>query len=210
MQAISRRPMLVVFSSPSGAGKTSITRRILGLDPLTRLSVSWTTRAPRPGEIDGQDYVFVDDARFEAETRGRGFLEHALVFGAHYGSPRAYVEDALAEGHDVLFDIDWQGAQQLVRHARQDVVTIFILPPSMAALEERLRKRAQDDDAVVARRMAKAAAEIAHWQEYDYVIVNDFFERALQECREIIAAERLRRTRRPGLLPFVEGLIGRP
>jgi guanylate kinase len=208
MLTLDRRPILLVFSSPSGAGKTSITRRILALDPLVRLSVSWTTRPMRPGEIDGQDYTFVDQARFDAKAAAGGFIEHAGVFGKSYGTPQDYVDESFREGHDVLFDIDWQGAQQLKAKARDDVVSIFILPPSMQALEDRLRKRAQDDEATVAKRMSKAADEISHWAEYDYVIVNDFFERALQECREIVAAERLRRVRRPGLAGFVRGLTG--
>ncbi len=207
MLTVQRRPMMIIFSSPSGAGKTSITRRILALDPQVRLSVSWTTRPQRPGEIDGQDYVFVDQARFDAKAAEGGFLEHAGVFGKSYGTPKDYVEQTMAHGHDVLFDIDWQGAQQLKARARDDVVSIFILPPSKASLEDRLKKRAQDDDQTVAKRMAKANDEMSHWAEYDYVVVNDFFERALQECREVIAAERIRRHRMVGLSDFVRRLM---
>ena len=207
MLTIERRPMLICFSSPSGAGKTSITRRLLGLDDQLRLSVSWTTRPIRPGEIDGQDYTFVDQATFDAKVAADGFLEHAGVFGKSYGTPRDYVDESLAEGHDILFDIDWKGAQQIRARMPDDVVSIFILPPSKSHLEERLRRRAQDDEATVARRMAEANDEISHWAEYDYVIVNDFLERALQEAREIIAAERLRRHRQPGLVPFVQKMM---
>ena len=207
MLTIARRPMLIAFSSPSGAGKTSITRRLLGLDEHLRLSVSWTTRAIRPGEIDGQDYTFVDQPTFDAKVAEGGFLEHAGVFGRSYGTPRDYVERELEDGHDVLFDIDWQGTQQLRASMPDDIVSIFILPPSKAQLEERLRRRAQDDEATVARRMAEANDEISHWGEYEYIIVNDFLERALQEAREIIAAERLRRHRQPGLVPFVQRMM---
>jgi len=199
--------MMIAFSSPSGAGKTSITRRLLNLDPQLRLSVSWTTRPMRPGEIDGQDYTFVDQAAFDAHAAAGGFLEHAGVFGKSYGSPRRYTDDAFADGFDVVFDVDWQGARQLRQSAGADIVTIFILPPTKAQLRERLTKRGQDDGATVAKRMAQANAEMSHWAEYDYVIVNDFLERALQEAHEIIAAERLRRHRQPGLADFVAGLM---
>ncbi|MCC6920034.1 MAG: guanylate kinase [Alphaproteobacteria bacterium] len=199
--------MMIAFSSPSGAGKTSITRRLLNLDPLLRLSVSWTTRPMRQGEIDGQDYTFVDQAKFDAHARAGGFLEHAGVFGKSYGSPRGYVESAFAEGYDVVFDVDWQGARQLRESSGTDIVTIFILPPAKAQLLERLTKRGTDDGATVARRMAQANDEMSHWAEYDYVIVNDFLERALQEAHDIIAAERLRRHRQPGLAAFVAGLM---
>ncbi len=207
MLNIPRRPMLIAFSSPSGAGKTSITRRLLGADDQVRLSVSWTTRPMRPGEIDGQDYTFVDQAAFDAKAAEGGFIEHAGVFGKFYGTPRDYVEAEMANGRDVLFDIDWKGTQQLRAAMPDDLVSIFILPPSKAQLEERLRRRGQDDEDTVARRMAEANDELSHWAEYDYVIVNDFLERALQEAREIVAAERLRRHRQPGLVPFVQKMM---
>ena len=211
MLTIKRRPMMIVFSSPSGAGKTSITRRLLALDQQIRLSISWTTRPMRPGEIDGQDYFFVDQAAFDAKVAENGFIEYAHAeahaFGKSYGTPRDYVAQTMAEDHDVLFDIEWQGARQLKAAAPEDVVSIFILPPSKAHLEDRLTKRGQDDAATVARRMAKANDEMSHWDEYDYVIVNDFLERALQEAHEIIAAERLRRYRQPGLEDFVRALM---
>lgn len=207
MLTIPRKPMMIAFSSPSGAGKTSITRRLIALDPQLRLSVSWTTRKMRPGEIDGQDYFFRTQAEFDAKAAADGFIEHAGVFEKSYGSPKDYTEAALAEGHDLIFDIDWQGARQLRAYSPENVVSIFILPPSKAKLEERLTKRGQDDAETVAKRMAKANDEISHWHEYDYVIVNDFLERALQEAHEIIAAERLRRHRQPGLHAFVEGLM---
>lgn len=207
MVTIARKPMMVVFCAPSGAGKTSITRRLLALDPLLRLSVSWTTRKMRPGEIDGQDYTFVTQDAFDAHAQAGGFIEHAGVFQNSYGSPRDYVLSSIAEGHDLLFDIDWQGARKLREAAPEDTVSIFILPPSKAHLEDRLRRRGQDDDATVAKRMAQANGEISHWNEFDYVIVNDFLERALQETHEIIAAERLRRFRQPGLGDFVHELM---
>lgn len=199
--------MMIAFSSPSGAGKTSITRRLIALDPLLRLSVSWTTRPMRPGEIDGQDYTFVDQPSFDAHVAAGGFLEHAGVFGKSYGSPKSYAEAAFADGRDVVFDVDWQGARQLRRSAGVDLVTIFILPPTKAQLHDRLTRRAQDDGATVAKRMAQANDEMSHWDEYDYVIVNDFLERALQEARDIIVAERLRRHRQPGLADFVSALM---
>lgn len=199
--------MMIAFSSPSGAGKTSITRRLLALDPLLRLSVSWTTRPMRPGEIDGQDYTFVDQAAFDAHVTTGGFLEYAGVFGKSYGSPRSYVDEQFAHGHDVVFDVDWQGARQLRQSAGDDLISIFILPPTKAQLLDRLTKRGQDDGATVAKRMAQANDEMSHWDEYDYVIVNDFLERALQEAHGIIVAERLRRHRQPGLAGFVSSLM---
>ena len=207
MLTIERKPMMIAFSSPSGAGKTSITRRLIAMDPALRLSVSWTTRPLRPGEIDGQDYTFVDQRRFDANVAAGGFYEHAGVFGKSYGTPRAYVDAAMQEGHDVVFDIDWQGMKQVREKAPDELVSIFILPPSKAHLEERLTRRGQDDAATVAARMAKANEEMSHWSEYDYVIVNSFLERALQEAHEIIQAERLRRDRQSGLASFVKGLL---
>jgi len=211
MLSIRRKPMMIAFAAPSGAGKTSITRRLLTMDPALRLSVSWTTRKMRPGEIDGQDYVFVTQEAFDKRAAEGGFLEYAHAnyhaFGNSYGTPRDYVDDALAEGHDVLFDIEWQGVRQLKAAAPGDTVSVFILPPTRAQLEERLNRRGQDDSASVARRMAKANSEISHWNEFDYVVVNDFLERALQETHSVIIAERLKRERQPALETFVKGLM---
>jgi len=204
---IARRGILFVVSSPSGAGKTTLTRRLLKKDPEVEISVSYTTRPPRPGEVDGKDYSFVGESTFERMDKEGAFLESAKVFGHHYGTPRAPVLQAVEEGRDVLFDIDWQGAQQLAERARGDLVTVFILPPSRHALEERLRKRAQDSDEVVARRMAQADSEISHYAEYGYVIVNDDVDRAEAELHHILNAERLKRTRQTGLRNFVQQVI---
>ncbi len=206
--AIERRGMMFVLSSPSGAGKSTLARGLLEADDRIDLSVSVTTRPPRPGEIDGQDYHFKTMAEFEAMVAASALLEHAEVFGNRYGTPRAPVEAALAHGRDVLFDIDWQGAQQLEKNALNDLVRVFILPPSTGELENRLRTRAQDSDEVVARRMAKAGDEMSHWAEYDYVIINRDRTQALGEVQAILAAERLRRTRQIGLTDFVAGLRG--
>ena len=202
-----RRGMLVVLSSPSGAGKTTLTRRLLSENPHMSMSVSATTRPPRSGETDGVDYYFVDKSRFEAMRDEGEFLEHARVFDNYYGTPREPVEKALAAGRDIIFDIDWQGAQQLTQAAADDLVKIFILPPDMVELEGRLRSRAQDSDDVIARRMSKSEAEISHWAEYDYVIVNDELETALEQLRTVLAAERLKRKRQLWLQPFVKGLV---
>ena len=204
---IARRGLLLVLSSPSGGGKTSIGRALRVTDPNLGLSISFTTRPPRPGEIDGRDYHFVSDARFDEAVRGGELIEHAEVFGARYGTPRAPVEAALAVGHDLLFDIDWQGTRQLRAALPGDVVSVFILPPSLAELERRLRARRADDEATVQRRMSKAKAEIAHWDEYDYVVVNRDFDLAVASVRAILAAERLRRTRQTGLASFVSALL---
>jgi len=204
----SRRGLMLVLSSPSGAGKTTISRALLAADPAIRMSVSATTRPMRPKEVEGRDYYFVDDARFDAMVEGGAFLEWAHVFGKRYGTPHAPVNAALAEGRDVLFDIDWQGTQQLHQQARDDVVRVFILPPSMDELERRLRSRGTDSDAVIAARMARAEAEISHWAEYDYVLVNSDVEACLGDVRTILAAERLKRDRQPGLVAFVRGLTG--
>ncbi len=206
MLTIQRKPMMIAFAAPSGAGKTSITRRLLSIDANLRLSVSWTTRKMRPAEIDGQDYVFVTQEAFDAKAKAGGFIEHAGVFEKSYGSPRDYVDEAMAEGHDVMFDIDWQGVRQL-KAAYPEAVTIFILPPTKAQLSERLMRRGQDDAATVAKRMAQANGEMSHWNEFDYVIVNDFLERSLQDVHAIIIAERLRRDRQPALDAFVAGLM---
>jgi guanylate kinase len=205
-QAIARRGLMLVLSSPSGAGKTTLSRKLLEADPAVELSVSVTTREQRPGEIDGRDYQFIDAARFDAMVKGGELLEWAQVFGHRYGTPRAPVEVALANGHDVLFDIDWQGTQQLREKADHDLVSIFVLPPSMADLERRLRRRAQDPDEVIRARMATAADEMSHWAEYDYVVINTDVDRAFREVHTILAAERLKRERQTGLSDFVRRL----
>lgn len=203
---IKRRGLMFVLSSPSGAGKTTISRRLLDTDNNLSLSISATTRPPRPGEIEGQDYYFVDGERFEEMVRKDELLEHALVFGNNYGTPRGPVEQALEVGRDVLFDIDWQGTQQVREAARDDLVSVFILPPSTDELERRLHTRAQDSDEVVHARMAKAADEMSHWAEYDYIIINDDLEKSVQQVEAILTAERLKRERRIGLGAFVKGL----
>ncbi len=203
---IERRGLLLVLSSPSGAGKTSLARALLDTDPDIRLSVSATTRKPRPGEVDGEDYWFVDEAKFTAMIEGEEFLEWATVFGNYYGTPRAPIEAAVSKGRDVLFDIDWQGTQQLAERMAGDLVRVFVLPPSGEALEARLKRRAQDPDHVVAKRMAGAAAEISHWAEYDYVIVNGDLGESIAGLKAILAAERLKRERMTGLTAFVRDL----
>jgi guanylate kinase len=204
--AIKRRGLMLVLSSPSGAGKTTISRRLLELDDNLALSVSATTRPPRPGEEAGKDYIFVDDATFQKMADDGDFLEHALVFGHRYGTPRAPVETALDEGRDVLFDIDWQGTQQLSERARDDLVAVFVLPPSTDELERRLKSRAQDSEAVVAGRMAKATDEMSHYPEYDYIIVNRDIAKSVDLVRAVLTAERLRRERLVGLSDFVKSL----
>ena len=195
-----------MLSSPSGAGKTSLSRALLAADPQIRMSVSVTTRPARPGELDGKDYFFISRERF-AEMRDRGeLLEWARVFGNLYGTPRRPVEDAIAKGRDVMFDIDWQGTQQLAQAMEDDLVRVFILPPSAEELRDRLIKRAQDSAAVVAKRMAEATREISHWAEYDYVVVNDDLETATKQVMAILAAERLKRRRQVGLPEFVRSL----
>ena len=201
-----RRGLMIVLSSPSGAGKTTMTRRLLAQDPNIAMSVSVTTRAPRPGERDGEDYFFVSKDEFNRlESEGQ-LLEHARVFDNYYGTPRAPVEQALSEGKDIVFDIDWQGAQQLTEAAADDLVKIFILPPDMRELEKRLRTRAQDSGEVIAKRMSKSEAEISHWAEYDYVLVNENIDRAMGELLSIVTAERMRRRRQPWLSGFVKRL----
>jgi guanylate kinase len=206
LHAISRRGIMLVLSSPSGAGKTTISRKLLAREPGLAMSVSMTTRPKRPGEIDGVDYHFVSPADFNRMVAQGELLEHAAVFGHQYGTPRRTVESALAEGRDVLFDIDWQGTQQLAQNARADLVSVFVLPPSTAELERRLRTRAQDSEEVVAGRMAKAADEMSHWAEYDYIIVNREIEESVASVQAILAAERLRRERLVGLDAFVNDL----
>lgn len=197
---------MLVLSSPSGAGKTTISRQLLETEPDLSMSVSVTTRPQRAGEIEGRDYYFVDRERFERMVRDNELLEHATVFENSYGTPAGPVEDALRGGKDVLFDVDWQGAQQMKQRRRNDIVSVFILPPSTAELERRLRTRGRDPDDVVRRRMEKAADEISHYAEYDYVVVNDDLERCLAEVRAILHAERVKADRLPGLADFVEGL----
>ena len=203
---IQRRGLMLVLSSPSGAGKTSISRALLARDGNLTLSISATTREKRPGEVDGRDYHFKTAEGFEAMIDADALLEHALVFGHRYGTPRAPVESALEAGKDVLFDVDWQGTQQLAEKARQDLVSVFVLPPSTAELERRLRSRARDSEAVVQERMAKAAGETSHYAEYDYVIVNHDLEQSVAAVEAILAAERLRRERQVGLGAFVQSL----
>lgn len=202
-EGISRRGLMLVLSSPSGAGKSTISRELLARESNLRMSVSATTRLPRPGEVDGKDYFFIDEKRFHAMVAGKEFLEHAQVFDNFYGTPRGPVEVALQAGHDVLFDVDWQGTQQLADNARDDLVSIFILPPSHAELERRLRSRAQDPDEVIRKRMSKAAAEMSHYREYDYIIVNRVVEESVAQVQAILAAERLKRDRQVGLRDFV-------
>ena len=194
------------MSSPSGAGKTTLSRRLLAADPNIAMSVSVTTRAARPGEVDGRDYHFISKDKFAAMRDGAELLEWAEVFGNFYGTPKQPVEEALAKGRDVLFDIDWQGTQQLAQAMEDDLVRIFILPPSAEELRDRLIKRAQDSATVVAKRMAEASREISHWPEYDYVVVNDDIEQADAQIEAILAAERLKRRRRTGLTEFVREL----
>jgi len=203
---IARRGLMLVLSSPSGAGKTTLSRKLLDADQGVALSVSVTTRKQRPGEVDGRDYHFIDTARFEAMVKKNELLEWAQVFGHRYGTPRGPVEAALERGRDVLFDIDWQGTQQLREKAARDLVSVFVLPPSIPDLEERLRTRAQDSDEVIHARMAKASDEMSHWAEYDYVVINREIETAFAQVRAILAAERLRRERQTGLSDFVRGL----
>ena len=206
--AIRRRGFLLVLSSPSGAGKTTITQRLVERDPTLSRSVSVTTRPARPGETDGADYVFIDRARFDAMVAAGELLEHAVVFGHCYGTPRRPIDDAIAAGRDVVADVDWQGTQLLTENLRGDLVTVFILPPDMATLEARLKTRAQDSAAVVAARMARSAEEMSHWSEYDYVVVNRDLADSVAEVEAIVTAERLRRTRQNGLAEFVNRLRG--
>jgi guanylate kinase len=201
-----RRGLMFVLSSPSGAGKTTLARELMGKVAGLEMSVSVTTRPMRPGEVDGKDYHFIDKPRFDRMVKNNELLEHAPVFDHFYGTPRAPVEASLTAGRDVLFDIDWQGTQQLREKARQDVVSVFILPPSAADLEKRLHTRAQDSDAVIRGRMSRASHEMSHWAEYDYIVINHAIDEAFAEVHAILKAERLRRDRRTGLTAFVRGL----
>lgn len=205
-EALARRGLMLVLSSPSGAGKTTISRALLEEDEGLVMSVSATTRARRPGEDEGRDYYFVEPVDFNLMINRDELLEYAKVFNHYYGTPREPVEKALSEGHDILFDIDWQGTQQLAQKAGDDLVSIFILPPSTDALEKRLKTRAQDSAEVIAQRMSKASEEISHWREYDYVVVNDDVDQCLAEVKAILTAERLRTQRRAGLIDFVSRL----
>ena len=203
---LARRGLLFVLSSPSGAGKSTIARKLLASDTGLEMSVSATTRPMRPGEVDGKEYHFVDLERFRAMVAAGEFLEWAHVFGHRYGTPHAPVDAILSRGRDVLFDIDWQGAQQLYQQAGGDVVRVFILPPSMEELHRRLAGRATDSAEVVEARMSRAGSEIAHWDGYDYVLVNDDVDRCFEEVRTILAAERLKRSRQTSLIGFIRGL----
>jgi guanylate kinase len=203
---IQRRGLMLVLSSPSGAGKTTLSRQLLENDSQIQLSVSCTTRERRPSERDGVDYKFIDTASFRSMIERGEFLEHARVFDHYYGTPRAPVETALTAGRDMLFDIDWQGTQQLKEKGREDLVTVFILPPSTRDLEKRLITRAQDSPDIVARRMAKAADEMSHWAEYDYAIINRDIATSLIQLKSILTAERLKRERQYGLASFVKAL----
>jgi guanylate kinase len=203
---VARRGLMLVLSSPSGAGKTTLSRMLLERYSTIELSISVTTRKPRPGEVEGRDYHFIDEKSFDAMVARGDLLEWAEVFGSRYGTPRAPVERALAMGRDVLFDIDWQGTQQLREKGRDDLVSVFVLPPTIPDLEARLRTRAQDADDVIRARMAKAANEMSHWAEYDYVVINRDVWRAFEDVCAILAAERLKRERQTGLSAFVRAL----
>jgi guanylate kinase len=203
---VARRGLMLVLSSPSGAGKTTLSRLLLESDPAIDLSISVTTRPPRPGEVDGRDYHFIDRTQFDAMVEHDELLEWAQVFGNRYGTPRIPVAKALSSGRDVMFDIDWQGTQQLREKGRADLVSVFVLPPSIPDLEQRLKSRAQDNPEVIRSRMAKASDEMSHWAEYDYVVINREIADAFEDVRAILGAERLKRERQPGLSAFVRSL----
>ncbi|WND02345.1 guanylate kinase [Temperatibacter marinus] len=203
-----RRGLMLVMSSPSGAGKSTLTRMLLSEDVQMKMSVSATTREPRPGEEDGEDYYFLSRKDFDNMIDNQGFLEHATVFENSYGTPRRPVEEALEDGLDIIFDIDWQGTQQLAQSPMNaDLVTVFILPPSVLELENRLRNRAQDSEEIIQKRMAEAESEISHWAEYDYVLVNDDLQDTYKQLRNILHVERAKRFRQPKLMPFVRKLM---
>jgi len=205
-----RRGLMLILSSPSGAGKTTIARKLLDEDGEIAMSVSVTTRPMREGEVEGRDYYFVDQAEFDRMVEDNAFYEWATVFGHSYGTPKAQIRAGLKEGRDFLFDIDWQGTQQLYQKAEVDVVRVFILPPSLDELHRRLVGRNTDAPDVIAARMARAQAEISHWDGYDYVVVNDDVETCFGKVREILGAERMRRTRQTGLIDFVRKLSSQP
>jgi guanylate kinase len=207
---VARRGLMFVLSSPSGAGKTTLSRLLLAQDSNVELSISVTTRPRRLSEVDGRDYHFIDKRKYDAMVRNGELLEWANVFDFAYGTPKEPVDRALGAGRDVLFDIDWQGTQQLVEKRRSEVATVFILPPSLSELERRLRRRAEDSEEIISKRMAKATDELSHWSEYDYVIINHDLDQAFFEVRTVLAAERLRRERRIGLSDFVRGLQSKP
>lgn len=206
MKDVDRRGIMFVLSSPSGAGKTTIANHLLKLEPDLVPSISVTTRPCRPGEEEGRDYLFIDHGQFQDLVEKGDLLEHAQVFGHSYGTPKKQVLETLSAGKDIIFDIDWQGTQQLAQLARTDLVSVFILPPTTQELERRLRGRAQDESEVVQRRMAEAATEMSHWAEYDYVIINKDLNTSVNQVRAILLAERLRRTRQLGLVDFVNEL----
>jgi len=206
LDGVERRGLMFVLSSPSGAGKTTLSRLLIDRMPGLKMSVSATTRPMRPGEVDGRDYHFIDKARFDEMSKRNELLESATVFDNRYGTPRDPVEAALSAGQDVLFDIDWQGTQQLREKARADVVSVFILPPSAGELEKRLHSRAQDSDEVIRGRMDRASHEMSHWAEYDYIVINHDIDEAFAEVQSILKAERLKRERRTGLTTFVRKL----
>lgn len=206
MVDISRRGMMLVLSSPSGAGKTSISRRLLAEEEGIVMSVSATTRPPRPGEVDGKDYYFYSPETFARTVAEDGFLEHATVFDNSYGTPKKPVWESLNAGQDVLFDVDWQGTSKLKESAKEHLVSVFILPPSVEELESRLKGRGQDSDEVVAGRMARAKSEMSHYAEYDYIIINDDLDKSVESVKSILRAERLKKDRQTGLLDFVQGM----
>ena len=205
---VTRRGLMLVLSSPSGAGKTTISRALLKSEPALRMSISITTRAPRPGEQDGKDYYFTTETEYHRMIKAGELLENARVFDNFYGTPRSHVEKELAAGHDVMFDIDWQGTQQLKASARDDLVSIFVLPPSLVELERRLQGRGQDSLEVIRNRMSRASDEMSHWAEYDYVIVNHDIDASIAQAKAVLTAERLRRARQIGLVDFVNGMRG--
>ncbi|WP_417821799.1 guanylate kinase [Terasakiella sp.] len=205
-QSIARRGLMLVLTAPSGCGKSTITQALMKDDPSIAVSVSATTRSPRPGEEDGVHYFFMEEGRFKEKVNNQEFLEWAEVFGRFYGTPKEPVEQALSAGKDVFFDIDWQGAEQLQNNAPDDLVWICILPPSQQSLEDRLRARAQDSEDTIAKRMAEAESEASHWVDADYVVVNDDLDKATQQVQAILQAERLKRVRRTGLADFVATL----
>jgi guanylate kinase len=204
-----RRGLMFVLSSPSGAGKTTLSRRLLAEEEGVAMSVSVTTRGMRPGEVDGKDYYFIDTLKYDGMVKAGELLEHAVVFDNKYGTPKKQVMDSLASGRDVLFDIDWQGTRQLAQTCRADLVSVFILPPTLDELERRLRSRAQDSEEVVQKRMARAVDEISHWEEYDYVVVNEDLDKAMQHIRRILYAERFKRWRQLDIGDFVAQLCKR-